>query len=102
MRGRADATGSLFFEGWQLQRSRSRGGRLTRWLVGFRPTHWPRGQRDLLLTLDPWTRQRSRSLMLTWQATHLEVWRALASPPREVVAIDPVAQERLRALGYTR
>jgi hypothetical protein len=99
-RGQPEATGSLFFDGWQLQRSRDRGGRGTRWLVDFRPSFEPEGRRDLLVTLGPWARGRFASLMLGWQASHLEVWRTLGSGAGSAVAIDPDANERLRALGY--
>lgn len=102
LRGEPDATGSLFFDGWQLQRSRARGRRGIRWLIGFRPTRDPDGRRDLLATVDPWTRHRFDALMREWQSVHLGTWRSLAGPDRAEIQFDPDVNERLRALGYIK
>ena len=99
-RGRAVATGSLFFGNWQLQRTRSRGSRWTRWLKGFRPSAAPRGPRDGLLTFDPVTRHRLRALMLEWKSAHTRAWRAFTHADSVAIQVDPLGDEQLRALGY--
>jgi len=100
LRGRADATGSLIFDGWQLQRSRARRPGWARWLLGFHPSSGPGRGRDLLLTLDPWTRRRISSLTLRWQSALLETRASYAGLAPDAVRLDPDVNERLRALGY--